>query len=140
MRCLQQLPLVLQIALGVMLAGWIGLGLFCLSFVFAGYASFWHVAVWLSYLFLLLVVTLLTTGILKVMAFLISLNRPLAEGVAERKMEIARRRPRLWAFLKIGMGIILGTLGLMGILLWSFFLPMIIECRVFQECTPSVLA
>ncbi len=140
MRRLQQLPLVLQIALGVMLAGWIGLGLFFLSFVFTGYASFWHVAVWLSYLFLLLVVTLLTTGILKVMAFLISLNRPLAEGVAERKMEIARRRPRLWAFLKIGTGIILGTLGLMGILLWSFFLPMIIECRVFQECTPSVLA
>ncbi len=139
MHRLQQLPRILQIALGIILTGWIGLGLFFLSFVFTGFASFWHVAVWLSYLFLLLVVALLGTGMLKVMELLIALHRPWAEGMAERKREIAQSRPRLGTFLKIGMGITLGTLGLVGILTWSLFLPMIIECRVFQQCTPSVL-
>jgi hypothetical protein len=136
---LRQLPLALQIALGVMLTGWMGLGLLFLSLVPGGFASFWHAAVWLSYFSLLLAVALLGMGISWAMETLMSLNLPLTEGVAERTMEIVRHRPRFWLCLHIGMGAILGVLGLWVILSWSLFLPMIIECRVFQECTPSVL-
>ncbi len=119
MRRLWQLPLVLQIALGVKLAGWMVFGLILLPLEFGSLVHQWLASSWLMYLVLLLAVALLEVGIFW--------------------PKTIQYQPRFFIGLDIVAGVILGLFGIVGILFaivaihpWILHLMIIIESRVFQ--------